>query len=112
MVACRFSRRRFVDPQAASRVSTECLFATGLVAEHEYHELMVDQVLLTQAKQLSPADRLELIGELWQTLEHDTLPVTNVEKVLLDERIADLSAHPGSGRPWGDVEAELLSRLR
>jgi len=73
---------------------------------------MVDQVLLTQAKQLSPADRLELIGELWQTLDHDKLPVTSFEKALLDERLADLSAHPDSGRPWGDVEAELLGRLQ
>lgn len=77
----------------------------------EYHRFMVDQVLLTQAKRLTPADRLELIGELWQTLDHDSLPVTGAERDMLDERLVDLSANPDSGRPWGDVEAELRSRL-
>jgi putative addiction module component (TIGR02574 family) len=72
---------------------------------------MVDQALLTQAKQMTPADRLELIGELWQTLDHDNLPVTAADRDMLDERVADLSANPDSGRPWGDVEAELRSRL-
>jgi putative addiction module component (TIGR02574 family) len=72
---------------------------------------MVDQALLTQAKQMTAADRLELIGELWQTLDHDNLPVTDAERDMLDERVVDLSANPDSGRPWGDVEAELRSRL-
>lgn len=72
---------------------------------------MVDQTLLTQAKQLAPADRLELIGELWQSLDHDALPVTGAERTMLDERLADLSANPDSGRSWGEVEAELHRRL-
>lgn len=72
---------------------------------------MVDQALLTQAKQLTPADRLELIGELWQSLNHDEFPVTDSERAMLDERLADLSAHPDSGRPWEEVEADLQLRL-
>ncbi|MHB1235674.1 MAG: addiction module protein [Microbacteriaceae bacterium] len=72
---------------------------------------MVNQALLTQAKQLAPADRLELIGELWQTLDHDDLPVTHAERVMLDERLADLAANPDSGRPWEEVEAGLRRRL-
>lgn len=77
----------------------------------QYHRFMVDQVFLTQAKRLTPADRLELISELWQTLDHDSLPVTEAERDMLDERLVDRSANPDSGRPWGDVEAELRSRL-
>lgn len=74
--------------------------------------MMVDQALLTQAKQLAAADRLELIGELWQSLNPDELPVTSAEQSMLDERLADLSASPDTGRPWEEVEAKLHRRLR
>ncbi|MEO8528397.1 MAG: addiction module protein [Pseudolysinimonas sp.] len=72
---------------------------------------MVDHAFLTQAKQLSPADRLELIGELWQSLNPDDLPLTETERSLLDERLAEADANPNSGRPWGEVEVELRQRL-
>jgi putative addiction module component (TIGR02574 family) len=68
---------------------------------------MVDPALLTQAKQLTPADRLELIGELWQTLDHDELPVSDADRDLLDERRHDLTVNPDSGRPWEEVDADL-----
>ncbi|MFZ2965218.1 MAG: addiction module protein [Rhodoglobus sp.] len=72
---------------------------------------MVDQALLTQARQLNSADRLELIGELWQSLNPDELPVTDAEQAMLDERLADMSTNPDSGRPWEEVEADLQRRL-
>ncbi len=71
---------------------------------------MVDQTLLSQAKQLPPADRMELIGELWQTLDHEELHVTDADRTMLDERLADLAANPDSGRPWQAVDAELRRR--
>lgn len=77
----------------------------------EYHGFMVDHALLTQAKRLSPADRLDLIGELWQSLNHEDLPITDAEKSLLDERLAEANADPLAGRSWEDVEAELRQRL-
>jgi putative addiction module component (TIGR02574 family) len=72
---------------------------------------MVDPTLLTQAKQLTPADRLELIGELWQTLDHDELPVSDADRDLLDDRLRDLAANPDAGRPWEEVDADLRRRL-
>ncbi len=72
---------------------------------------MVDPTLLAQAKQLTPADRLELIGELWQTLDHDELPVSDADRDLLDDRRRDLAANPDSGRSWEEVDAELRRRL-
>jgi putative addiction module component (TIGR02574 family) len=72
---------------------------------------VVDNALLAQAKQLDPADRLELISELWQSLNPDELPITSSERSMLDERLVDLSANPDSGRPWEEVEADLKRRL-
>jgi putative addiction module component (TIGR02574 family) len=73
---------------------------------------MVDVALLLQARQLSPADRLELIGELWQSLNPDDLQLTDAEKLLLDVRLAEAEVDPDAGRPWEEVEAELRRRLR
>ena len=72
---------------------------------------MVDPALLTQAKQLAPADRLDLIAELWQTLDHNQLPVSDAERAMLDERLSDFTANPKSGRPWEDVSRDLGRRL-
>jgi len=71
---------------------------------------MVEQSLLTQAKRLTPAERLELIGELWQTLDPDALPFTETERIMLDERLAYLSAKADSSRPWKEVKANLRRR--
>ncbi|MEX0836386.1 MAG: addiction module protein [Nitriliruptor sp.] len=61
---------------------------------------------------MSQADRLELIGQLWQSIEVDELEVTQAERDLLDDRLADLRNDPDAGRSWGEVEAELRSRFR
>lgn len=72
---------------------------------------MVDPTLLTQAKQLTSADRLELIGELWQTLDHDELPVTAADRDMLDDRLRDFAVNPDAGRSWDEVDADLRRRF-
>ena len=48
---------------------------------------MIDESLLAKVSNLSPADRLELIGAVWDTLSPDDLPVTDAEPALLDARL-------------------------
>jgi len=38
--------------------------------------------------------------------------VTDAEKSLLDERLAEAETDPLAGRPWEDIEADLSRRLR
>ena len=62
---------------------------------------------------LSPAERLGLIGELWDSLDADDLPPLS-EKVL-DELDHDFCAHeanPSSSKPWEEVEEWLQSRRK
>ncbi|MDQ1638280.1 MAG: hypothetical protein QOF62_1619 [Pyrinomonadaceae bacterium] len=66
---------------------------------------MIDQSLLAKVASLSPADRLELIGAVWDTLSLDDLPVTDAEKALLDARLDDLQTNPDDQSPWPDVKA-------
>jgi len=68
---------------------------------------MIDESLLAKVSSLSPAERLELIGKLWDTLSPDDLPVTDAERALLDARTADIEANPDDQSPWPEVKARL-----
>lgn len=72
----------------------------------------MDQALRDRVKQLSHADRLELISELWQSIDTDSLEVTPAERELLDDRLHDLHDNPDAGRSWEAIETELHTRLR
>jgi putative addiction module component (TIGR02574 family) len=71
---------------------------------------MVDQALRDRVRQLTPEDRLELISELWDSLDPDDIPVTRAEREMLDQRLDALRADPGAGRPWESVKADLRDR--
>jgi len=72
---------------------------------------MVDPVLLSQAKRLDVSDRVELINELWDSIDSEDLPVTPETAALIDERLREADAAPLQGQPWEEVEAELRARL-
>lgn len=71
---------------------------------------MIDESLLAKVASLSPADRLELIGAVWDTLTPDDLPVTDAERALLDARLDDVETNPDDQSPWPEVKT-LLERL-
>lgn len=62
---------------------------------------------LAKVASLSPADRLELIGALWDRLSPDDLPVTDAERDLLDARLAEIERNPNDQSAWPDVKARL-----
>lgn len=68
---------------------------------------MIDESLLAKVSDLSPADRLELIAVVWETLTPNDLPVTEAERALLDDRLADMEANPNDQNPWPEVKARL-----
>jgi putative addiction module component (TIGR02574 family) len=73
---------------------------------------MMDESLLAKVVSLSPADRIELIGAVWDTLSPDDLPVTDAERALLDARLADMQNNPDDHSPWPEVKARLERLLR
>ena len=77
-----------------------------------YPSVMIDESILAKVSSLSPADRLEFIGAVWDTLSPDDLTVTEAERALLDARLADLERNPDDQSPWPEVKARLerLSR--
>ncbi len=72
---------------------------------------MVDAVLFSRVKTLSVAERLELIGAVWETLSCGDVPVSEEEKALLDARLAEAAESPEDESPWAEVQARLRKRL-
>lgn len=73
---------------------------------------MIDESLLAKVASLSPAERIELIGAVWDTLSPDDLPVTDAERALLDARLADMETNPGDQSSWPEVKARVERLLR
>lgn len=68
---------------------------------------MVDAALRDRIRQLAPSERLDLMIEIWESLDADEVKVTAAEQELLDVRLADLEANPGTGRSWEEIERDL-----
>ena len=62
---------------------------------------------------LTVEERLELIESLWESLVVDpsNIPVTDVQKQMLDERLDEIDAGDDAGIPWEDVKARIHKRL-
>jgi putative addiction module component (TIGR02574 family) len=62
---------------------------------------------------LSAEERLELIGELWDSLDPRELPPPTAEELTeLERRAAEARAHPAGGRSWDEVKRDLGKRLQ
>lgn len=63
---------------------------------------------------LSVAERLALIGEIWDSIAADVgqAPLTEAQRLEVDRRLAAHRANPQAAVPWEQVEAEALARLR
>lgn len=68
---------------------------------------MIDSALLERITNLEPADRLELIGVVWDSLVPADLPLTDAERDLLDTRLADMESNPHDQSSWADVKKRL-----
>ena len=75
---------------------------------------MASTPLLKQILELPPEQRLQLVEDIWDSIATDadgeTYPVSEADKALIDERLADLEANPGVGAPWPEVRARIVNR--
>jgi len=59
---------------------------------------------------LSPRERLELIGEIWESIDADAVPLTAAQDAELARRLETFDEDIKQGTPWEDFEAELDRR--
>jgi putative addiction module component (TIGR02574 family) len=63
-------------------------------------------------KALSAEERLNLIEEIWDSLEADDVPVTEAQKAELDRRIEKMDRDGERGIPWEDVLERIRGRAK
>jgi len=66
--------------------------------------------LTEKAKNLSVADRIRLVEEIWDTIveENGAFDLTDAQKEELDRRLEWTRNNPGQGRTWDEIKAEFL----
>jgi putative addiction module component (TIGR02574 family) len=57
---------------------------------------------------LTPAERLDLLEQLWDSLSPEAIPMTDAQKEELDRRLDELDRDGPAGIPWNEV----LDRIR
>ncbi len=69
--------------------------------------------LWSELMKLTPAERIDLVQDLWDSIaQHDLPPLSEEEKEELDRRYAEHLRDPSSALKWEDVKARLLDRLK
>src|SRR6202167_5621690 len=59
---------------------------------------------------LTPAERLTLIAQLWDSLEHEQLPLTSAQEAELDRRLSSLDEDRRNAVTWGCMKTEVEQR--
>ena len=74
----------------------------------------VPNALREQLLKLSAAERLELVEELWDSIDDDdeVLVLTDAQREDLERRLAEADADPTGGSPWEEVRERVRHRPR
>ena len=59
---------------------------------------------------LSPEERLSLIGQLWDSLHDDQIPLPEAQRAELARRLSTLDQQRDKSITWEDLRAELAKR--
>jgi len=71
--------------------------------------------LLQELLKLSPAERIQLAEDLWDSVAADpdsAPPLTEAQRAEIERRLTDHARDPDSAVSWEGVRARLLSRIR
>jgi putative addiction module component (TIGR02574 family) len=73
----------------------------------------MNESLLKELLQLTPAERIELAQDLWDSIEPEEMPpLTAAQQQEAERRYAEHLRNPGTASGWEDVKARLLARFK
>jgi putative addiction module component (TIGR02574 family) len=75
----------------------------------------MNKALLQQLLQLTPAERIQLAEDLWDSISEDSSnlpPLTEEERAELKRRLEEHRRDPSTAVPWEEVRARLASRFK
>ncbi len=69
----------------------------------------MENLLPSSIKQLSIAERLQLVQDIWDsiTLSPDLVPLTDKQQQELDARLELYNQNPDSGKSWEEVKKKF-----
>ena len=69
--------------------------------------------IIRRFRKLPPPEKIRLVQRLWDEIADEAarLPLTDVQRQLLDERIDDHEANPDDVEPWEQARDEILRKL-
>lgn len=89
-------------------MSLPCALALARIDSLAYRVPM--QLTPDEISRLSPAERLALIGQLWDSLADEDVPVTQAQRDELERRLATLDHDRAHSVTWDSLKAELARR--
>jgi len=73
----------------------------------------MNKSLLKELLELTPAERIELAQDLWDSIEPAKIPLlTEEQRQEIDRRYAAHVHNPDRGSKWEDVKTRLLAHYR
>jgi putative addiction module component (TIGR02574 family) len=73
----------------------------------------MNKSLLKELLELTPAERIELAENLWDSIEPEEMPpLTDEQKREIERRYAEHVRNPDRGSRWEDIKTRLLARYR
>jgi putative addiction module component (TIGR02574 family) len=73
----------------------------------------MNKSVLKELLELTPAERIELAEDLWDSIEPQEMPpLTEEQKQEIERRYAAHVSDPDRGSKWEDVKTRLLARYR
>jgi putative addiction module component (TIGR02574 family) len=71
---------------------------------------MSKKVSITDVLELSPAERILLVEEIWDSIASvpESVELSDAQREELDRRLTAYRANPNAGDPWDVVKARIL----
>lgn len=67
--------------------------------------------IIDQLRALSPAERREAVGKIWEEFADQDLELTAAQGAELDRRLAEHQANPDDVVPWNSIKAETEAKF-
>ncbi len=68
--------------------------------------------IIESALALPPAERLEVIAALWDSIGGEDAPLTPAQAAEIDRRLASFEADKADVKTWAEFKTELEERAR
>jgi len=69
--------------------------------------------IISRFRKLSADDKIRLVQEFWDEIAEEVarMPLTEAQRQLLDERLADEKQNPNDAEPWAKAKDDILREL-